>query len=146
MWCWTSHARKIFVVKNVLERMCWTLGINNSILLAHTDYRPERAVAENRLHGSHTKGSSRCCTTSLKMRWLLVPALALPLLIPYVSADCCSPVCQAWNPVGPICYDWQCDDGTRGTPYCGQGPCNIFGCNCDGGIDQISLLSLRFTD
>ncbi|KAF8236672.1 hypothetical protein L208DRAFT_614043 [Tricholoma matsutake] len=26
-----------------------------------------------------------------------------------------------------------CLDGTPCTPYCGYGPCNIFGCNCDGG-------------
>ena len=27
-----------------------------------------------------------------------------------------------------------CDDGTLGTPCCGYGPCNIFCCNCDGGM------------
>ena len=26
-----------------------------------------------------------------------------------------------------------CGDCTKGTPYCGYGKCNIFGCNCDGG-------------
>ncbi|KAF8884353.1 hypothetical protein BD779DRAFT_1674168 [Infundibulicybe gibba] len=26
-----------------------------------------------------------------------------------------------------------CPDGTECTPYCGYGPCNVFGCNCDGG-------------
>ncbi len=26
-----------------------------------------------------------------------------------------------------------CGDCTFGTPYCGRGPCNMFGCNCDGG-------------
>ncbi|KAH9388474.1 hypothetical protein TYRP_023443 [Tyrophagus putrescentiae] len=26
-----------------------------------------------------------------------------------------------------------CGDCTLPTPYCGYGPCNIFGCNCDGG-------------
>ncbi len=26
-----------------------------------------------------------------------------------------------------------CNDGTRGTPCCGVGRCNIFCCNCDGG-------------
>lgn len=33
------------------------------------------------------------------------------------------------------CKIWVCGDGkqvTRGS-YCGKGPCNIFGCNCDGG-------------
>ncbi|KIM72254.1 hypothetical protein PILCRDRAFT_829885 [Piloderma croceum F 1598] len=27
----------------------------------------------------------------------------------------------------------ECLDGTLCTPYCGYGPCNIFGCNCDNG-------------
>lgn len=26
-----------------------------------------------------------------------------------------------------------CDDGERGTPYCGKGSCDFFGCNCEGG-------------
>ncbi|KAF8884349.1 hypothetical protein BD779DRAFT_1674166 [Infundibulicybe gibba] len=26
-----------------------------------------------------------------------------------------------------------CGDGTSCTPYCGYGPCNFFGCDCDGG-------------
>lgn len=26
-----------------------------------------------------------------------------------------------------------CRDGTPQTPYCGYGPCNIYGCNCQGG-------------
>ncbi|XP_078608019.1 uncharacterized protein LOC144879976 isoform X2 [Branchiostoma floridae x Branchiostoma japonicum] len=30
------------------------------------------------------------------------------------------------------CSD-RCHDGTKGTPYCGYGPCNWFGCNCRGG-------------
>ncbi|KAE8155017.1 hypothetical protein BDV25DRAFT_146854 [Aspergillus avenaceus] len=27
----------------------------------------------------------------------------------------------------------RCADGTAGTPFCGYGPCNIFGCACEGG-------------
>ncbi|OQE34700.1 hypothetical protein PENCOP_c016G07071 [Penicillium coprophilum] len=27
----------------------------------------------------------------------------------------------------------RCNDGTKGTPYCGKGPCNIAGCACKGG-------------
>lgn len=30
-----------------------------------------------------------------------------------------------------ICYDGSALD--EDSYYCGQGPCNIFGCNCDGG-------------
>ncbi|KAH8284069.1 hypothetical protein KR054_009335 [Drosophila jambulina] len=35
---------------------------------------------------------------------------------------------------GTICEVAICADGVarKGT-YCGKGPCNIFGCNCDGG-------------
>ena len=32
-----------------------------------------------------------------------------------------------------ILFSEKCSDGTTGTPYCGKGPCNMFGCNCDGG-------------
>lgn len=31
------------------------------------------------------------------------------------------------------CNSEICGDGTPPTPHCGKGPCNIFGCNCDGG-------------
>lgn len=33
------------------------------------------------------------------------------------------------------CGIWVCNDGRPLTDgnYCGNGPCNIFGCNCDGG-------------
>ncbi|XP_064550107.1 protein Diedel-like [Drosophila montana] len=35
---------------------------------------------------------------------------------------------------GGVCKMSICDDGSAvdGT-YCGQGPCNMFGCNCEGG-------------
>ncbi|XP_013407114.1 uncharacterized protein LOC106171350 [Lingula anatina] len=29
-----------------------------------------------------------------------------------------------------------CVDCTRRTPYCGKGPCNVFGCACEGGCRQ----------
>lgn len=33
-----------------------------------------------------------------------------------------------------ICDEWQCADHKPPVgSYCGRGPCNIFGCNCDGG-------------
>ncbi|KAF8872354.1 hypothetical protein BD779DRAFT_1573267 [Infundibulicybe gibba] len=44
------------------------------------------------------------------------------------SNDCCD--CFKPNPFNPGGF---CADGTMCTPYCGYGPCNIFGCNCDGG-------------
>lgn len=39
--------------------------------------------------------------------------------------------CDSYN--GYICFTDICYDGTKRTPYCGVGKCNIFGCNCDGG-------------
>ncbi|TGZ79457.1 hypothetical protein EX30DRAFT_342336 [Ascodesmis nigricans] len=49
-----------------------------------------------------------------------------------VDAQECCPGSRCPNspPMFPIPC---CADGTQGTPYCGYGPCNIFGCNCDGG-------------
>ncbi|KAF2668931.1 hypothetical protein BT63DRAFT_246054 [Microthyrium microscopicum] len=41
------------------------------------------------------------------------------------TAECCYP---AVNSQGAFCRD-----GTVGTPYCGIGPCNEFGCNCEYG-------------
>ncbi|KIM76082.1 hypothetical protein PILCRDRAFT_13104 [Piloderma croceum F 1598] len=43
-----------------------------------------------------------------------------------VHAACC--YCPYPYTAGGICYD-----GTKCTPNCGYGPCNIFACNCDGG-------------
>lgn len=76
--------------------------------------------------------------------------IAILSLLPHLSnADCCGKPSLAifdvrdkpceyfggWS-VGPgTCEIGLCGDGeplTRGT-YCGKGPCNIFGCNCDGG-------------
>ena len=37
---------------------------------------------------------------------------------------------------GACCYsdaNNKCGDCTDGTPNCGYGPCNFFGCACDGG-------------
>ena len=46
----------------------------------------------------------------------------LTFLIEEVYGDCCYVADPA-----------PCADGTAGTPYCGYGKCNIFGCDCDGG-------------
>lgn len=37
-----------------------------------------------------------------------------------------------------VCNDGQQHDGT----YCGYGPCNMFGCNCDGGCREGDPLSM----
>lgn len=52
------------------------------------------------------------------------------------------------------CLSYLCGDGTT-TPkfqYCGHGPCNLFGCNCDGGCrtvdasreEAIKLFKIRY--
>ena len=45
--------------------------------------------------------------------------------------------CPAYGHGGGYGYGYgrggHCLDGTLGTPYCGRGPCNFFGCNCDYG-------------
>ncbi|KAF8884396.1 hypothetical protein BD779DRAFT_1801744 [Infundibulicybe gibba] len=53
---------------------------------------------------------------------LLTVLTTMMLQMSSVVADCCD--C-------PITFS--CNDGTKCTPYCGYGQCNIFGCNCDGG-------------
>ena len=59
--------------------------------------------------------------------FLFVSSLVCMLFAGNANADCCP--ADAWG---------FCADGTRGTPYCGYGPCNIFGCNCDGGCRRPS--------
>lgn len=44
------------------------------------------------------------------------------------------------------CAKWACDDDTQGTPCCGYGECNIFCCNCDGGMLQPEAASGFFAD
>ena len=48
------------------------------------------------------------------------------LAVTNAYAVCCGPVCG--GPIGGTCGDC-----TTTNAYCGYGPCNIFGCNCDGG-------------
>ncbi|KAF2668930.1 hypothetical protein BT63DRAFT_246062 [Microthyrium microscopicum] len=65
------------------------------------------------------------------MKYLTLLNIILAIL-PFISADnaatadCCFPVSDDRNRL-------YCADGTLGTPYCGKGGCNRFGCNCDGG-------------
>lgn len=51
-------------------------------------------------------------------------------LLSFVRADCCD-----------TSYDGYCPDGTEATHYCGVGQCNLFGRNCDGGIQSIAFSS-----
>lgn len=43
--------------------------------------------------------------------------------------------CEKWKwRTHMVCHVLVCGDGRLpGGSYCGKGPCNIFGCNCDGG-------------
>jgi len=50
---------------------------------------------------------------------MAVGAIALLYETENASAVCCRKACKD-----------HCMDGSIGTPYCGKGPCNIFGCNC----------------
>ncbi|XP_078664153.1 uncharacterized protein LOC144907222 [Branchiostoma floridae x Branchiostoma belcheri] len=55
--------------------------------------------------------------------------LVLAMVDQAESACCRAEKCRGWWK-GRWC---RCGDGTGPTPYCGYGPCNIFGCNCRGG-------------
>ncbi|XP_078693337.1 uncharacterized protein LOC144923027 [Branchiostoma floridae x Branchiostoma belcheri] len=57
------------------------------------------------------------------------------LMVDRAVSECCYSRTANCKPVGPhhrMC-EQVCDDDTEATPYCGYGPCNIWGCNCDGG-------------
>lgn len=58
-----------------------------------------------------------------KMMFLPLITIAISVL-PSVMAVCCETNCMT------------CDDGTKGTPCCAHGRCNIFCCNCDDGCRQ----------
>jgi hypothetical protein len=55
----------------------------------------------------------------------VLTVVLLSIMSDSVTADCCYKVTNCC-----------CRDGTAGTPYCGVGRCNIFGCNCRGGCRQ----------
>lgn len=72
---------------------------------------------------------------------LLVAGL---LTISNAYAVCCGPVCG--GAIGGTCGDC-----TSTSAYCGYGPCNIFGCNCDGGCrtgrcDQLNDAAVSTAD
>ncbi|KAH9388476.1 hypothetical protein TYRP_023445 [Tyrophagus putrescentiae] len=49
-----------------------------------------------------------------------------------VAGHCCPPA-KTFIQCSQIFYQvLYCDDCYIGSPWCGSGPCNIFGCNCDG--------------
>jgi len=67
----------------------------------------------------------------------MLPFLWLvPLGAPFAKAMCCNGFTVQINfepfDVATICLDGR----ELTTSYCGVGPCNIFGCNCDGGCRQ----------
>ena len=76
-------------------------------------------------------------------KFILLPIISIILYVELSNADCC--LSQfIYNRPGycKIESDYAksqayiygvCSDCTFGTPYCGYGKCNIFGCNCDGG-------------
>ena len=64
------------------------------------------------------------CKKSLTCILVLFAALLMMIHLEPVDAVCCG----ATNGL--------CEDGTKGTPHCGRGPCNIFGCNCDNGCRE----------
>ncbi|XP_078609213.1 uncharacterized protein LOC144880728 isoform X1 [Branchiostoma floridae x Branchiostoma japonicum] len=60
-------------------------------------------------------------------------ALLTVLMVDQADSVCCypTPLCIGFN-TNNQCKG-RCQDGTSGSPYCGKGGCNIFGCNCYGG-------------
>ncbi|KAF8884357.1 hypothetical protein BD779DRAFT_1674171 [Infundibulicybe gibba] len=61
----------------------------------------------------------------------LVSFATLALHVQAASEECCPCIHIRFRPR-------HCGDGTSCTPYCGYGPCNIFGCNCDGGCRALT--------
>eukprot|EP00058_Branchiostoma_floridae_P014360 XP_002599848.1 hypothetical protein BRAFLDRAFT_95538 [Branchiostoma floridae] len=74
-------------------------------------------------------------TMAFKLAMFLgLSALLVVLMVDPADSACCHAPkkhCSGWF-FGRRCTG-RCHDGTQGTPYCGYGPCNIFGCNCRGG-------------
>lgn len=64
----------------------------------------------------------------------MLPILWLvPLGATFANADCCHSF-NVGNRLNPFTTINICLDGLEiSTLYCGIGPCNVFGCNCDGG-------------
>lgn len=70
-------------------------------------------------------------TTSYHFSLLLVLLVAS-----FTAADCCYKDCgcfEDWGTQPPSYVCTACGDCSSPTPCCGNGSCNIFCCNCDGG-------------
>jgi hypothetical protein len=72
------------------------------------------------------------------MKFILLTVLIASNLTYYlVNGVCCHKIKKSFND--------RCGDGTKAlTPYCGYGPCNIFGCNCDGGCRKYPLQPIEY--
>jgi len=71
----------------------------------------------------------------MMLKPIFILGFLLNFLAPPAEGVCCDYGCLESEPKQfyLICLKWGCLDGTAATPYCGNGPCNIFGCNCDNG-------------
>lgn len=63
------------------------------------------------------------------MSLVYVVAIVMILTIRQVQSECCPSVQLPSGRGLLICYDGRPIVGW----YCGVGPCNMFGCNCEGG-------------
>lgn len=78
----------------------------------------------------------RGMNTNNPMASMFFILLVIVVFVEQSSAECCGGVnvkylCED-NTLG-VCSENICYDGTKSTGFCGKGPCNIFGCNCDDG-------------
>ena len=63
----------------------------------------------------------------MKSMVIVLLAVCLAFLADKAAGDCC------YKKGGWVFGKGQCRDCTAGTPYCGVGRCNLFGCSCNGG-------------
>lgn len=73
----------------------------------------------------------------------LLGLLGICELINQSAAECCNTKISLYPNCKTIhgCFAYICPDGTPLSSldnFCGIGPCNIFGCNCDGGCRRNS--------
>lgn len=80
------------------------------------------------------------------MTSILVVLMMAVLFINEINSECCTSSVIIKHPCKgiphergyfhSICRSFLCYDGSikaKRDQYCGVGPCNMFGCNCDGG-------------
>lgn len=99
------------------------------------------------------------------MAKFLLATLLLSSVFVAINCDCCGRTDIQYHSVSNYCSDipggffsgiagrcWihVCGDGSNHPGiYCGKGPCNIFGCNCDGGCipgNAIEEFKARYGD